>query len=159
MTRANILAKILFDASVKLKTLDYNILNRGASRKEFISSLTAIQLLVGCVGMSRFTDEQAEALAKTLKTTYRIKADLAELKAADEHSDFSEKHQDLIFKMNTIVSKCIKDTVEHKNGYMAKVNRLVLAFHNLPRAFLDSADGLSLSPEDAWSYSSAYFEI
>jgi hypothetical protein len=109
--------------------------------------------------MSRFTDEQAEALAKTLKTTYRIKADLAELKAADEHSDFSEKHQDLIFKMNTIVSKCIKDTVEHKNGYMAKVNRLVLAFHNLPRAFLDSADRLSLSPEDAWSYSSAYFEI
>lgn len=147
--------------SVSLKNQDFNKLIWNSNRNELVSSLSAMQFLVACIGLKNISHLQAEEIISVLQVTYNHNteefSDL--LIEASDKSDYSDEYDDVIFQMNLILSKCINSVVKKEKGYILTVSRYIKAFHNLPRAFLSPTDKYRISPFDAIKYSKVYFKL
>ena len=161
MTRNSVLASELYKNAVTLKKMDFNILARRSQREKVISILAMMQFLTCCVGMKHISDEQTEIILSSLTNTYSYDvSDICEIlinSSAD--SDFSTQYDDLIFQMNFILSSCINALSRKDKGYKESAMRYILAFHNLPRAFLPLDDRRKASPSEAWEFSKAYLKL
>lgn len=160
MTRVNVLASVLYRKSVGLKTQNFTRLVWKNNRREFVSSLSAMQFLVACIGLKNISHLQAEEIISVLHTVYGYNteefSDL--LRGASEKSDYSDEYNDVIFQMHLILSACINSITKKEKGYVSTVSRYIKAFHNLPRAFLSITDNSGISPSDAIEYSKSYLQ-
>lgn len=161
MTRSNVLAAILYKTAVGLKNRNYSKLFWTKNRNELVKSLSAMQFLTHCIGMDCITDDQTEIILSTLKNTFNFEThELSDLlNKATAEADLSQEYQDLLFRMNLILSSCIYEITERKNGRADSVRRYICGFHNMPRAFLSLSDKMKISPADAWNYSESYLKF
>ena len=159
MTRNSVLASELYKNAVTLKKMDFNILARRSQREKVISTLAMMQFLTCCVGMKHISDEQTEIILSSLTNTYSydVSSICEILVNSSADSDFSVKYNDLLFQMNLILSSCVSELSQKNKGYKESAMRYILAFHNLPRAFLPLDDKRKASPSEAWDYSKSYF--
>ena len=161
MTRINVLASVLYRKSVSLKNQNFNKLIWNNNRNEFVSSLSAMQFLVACIGLKNISHSQAEDIISVLHIAYDYKteefSDL--LREASDESDYSDEYEDVIFQMHLILSKCINSAMKKEKGYILTVSSYIKAFHNLPRAFLSITDKSRISPSDAIEYSKSYLKL
>lgn len=158
MTRNSVLASELYKNAVALKKMDFNILARRSQREKVISTLAMMQFLTCCVGMKHISDEQAEIILSSLTNTYSYDvSNICEILVnSSADSDFSVKYNDLLFQMNLILSSCISELSQKNKGYKESAMRYILAFHNLPRAFLPLDDKRKASPSEVLEYSRSY---
>ena len=161
MTRNNVLASVIFELAISLKTMNFNTLIRRKNREKMISTLLLMQFLNHCIGLKRISEDQVEIITSVLTHTYAYDTGKIAtlLKESDLDSDYPEQYDDLLCNMHLILSSCIKDLNKYRIGYSKSVRRNILGFHNLPRAFLSLTDKQKLSPDQAWEYSKSYFKI
>ena len=161
MTRVNVLASVLYRKSVSLKTQNFNKLIWNNNRNELVSSLSAMQFLVGCIGLKNISHSQAEEIISVLHAAYHYDtkefSDL--LREASDESDYSDEYEDVIFRMHSILSECINSAIKKEKGYILTVSSYIKAFHNLPRAFLSITDKSKISPSNAIEYSKSYLKL
>ncbi len=160
MTRGNVLASVLYNTSISLKTRDFNKLSRKHNQDKLISSLSAMQFLTACIGADSISLSQAEQIRTVLKVEYNYDTDQFSelLKEAEERSDHSPEYRDIIFQMHLILSVCINSVTEKRKGYTETVSRYIKAFHNFPRVFLSITNRSKISPSDAVEYSKSYLK-
>ena len=105
MTRINVLASVLYHKSVSLKGQNFNKLIWDNNRKELVSSLSAMQFLVACIGLKNVSDAQVEEIISVLQVSYNYNteefSDL--LREASEESDYSDEYDNVIFQMHLII--------------------------------------------------------
>ncbi len=161
MTRLNVLASVLYRKSVSLKNQNFNRLIWNNKRNELVSSLSAMQFLVACIGLKNISHSQAEEIISVLHVTYNYNteefSDL--LRKASDESDYSDEYDNVIFQMHLILSKCINSIIKKEKGYILTVSSYIKAFHNMPRAFLSITDKSRISPSDAMEYSKSYLKL
>ena len=161
MTRVNVLASVLYRKSVSLKNQNFNKLIWNNNRNELISSLSAMQFLVACIGLRNISRSQAEEIISVLHIAYHY--DMQEnsdlLREATDESDYSNEYEDLLFRMHSILSMCINSAKQKEKGYIRTVSSYIKAFHNFPRAFLSITDKSKISPSDAIEYSTSYLKL
>lgn len=160
MTRVNVLAQILYRTAVELKHMDFNKLVWKHNREKLISSLSAMQFLTACIGLKNISVSQAEEIISILRVTYNYNAEdfSNALIGATAESDYSAKYEELLFLMHSILSECINSIVKKGKGCVNTISRHIMAFHNLPRAFLSISDRDGISMEDAIEYSKSYLK-
>ena len=158
MTKANVLASVLYRLAVSLKNQDFKKLIFKCHRKDLIYTLSSMKFLTHCIGMKSISPCQAENIVTLLKDTNNIDTDaLAEsLKESPDESDFSAEYEALLPEMQRILSSCIDILLQKKKGYIDRINLYIKAFHNYPRAFLSLTDKAKISPEQAIEYSKVY---
>ena len=161
MTRVNVLASVLYRKSVNLKNQNFNKLIWNNNRNELVSSLSAMQFLVACIGLKNISHSYAEEIISVLHVAYHY--DMEEfsnlfIEASDE-SDYSDEYEDVIFQMHSILSACINSAIKKEKGYILTVSSYIKAFHNLPRAFLSITDESRISPSNAIEYSKSYLKL
>ena len=158
MTKANVLASVLYRLAISLKNQDFKKLIFKRHRKDLIYTLSSMKFLTHCIGMKSISPYQAEKIVNLLKDTNNIDTDaLAEsLKEASDESDFSVDYENLLSEMQQILSSCIDILLQKKKGYIDRINLYIKAFHNYPRAFLSLTDKSRISPEQATEYSKPY---
>ena len=158
MTRTNLLASVLYQSALNMKSLDPRSLRRKKNREKAMEALSMMQFLTGCLGMRQISDEQTEIILSVLEHTYHYDvSELAEpLKDAEAVTDLSPEYDDLLFRMRLILSDGLS-AVMRKDGDSAW--RCMAAFHNLPRAFLSLGDTGKISPQDAWEWSKSYLKL
>ena len=126
MTRINVLASVLYRKSVSLKNKNFNKLIWNNNRNEFVSSLSAMQFLVACIGLKNISHSQAEEIISVLHVAYDYKteefSDL--LREASDESDYSDEYEDVIFQMHLILSMCINSIVKKEKGYILTNNHV-----------------------------------
>ena len=158
MTKANVLASVLYRLAISLKNQDFKKLIFKRHRKDLIYTLSSMKFLTHCIGMKSISPYQAEKIVNLLKDTNNIDTDaLTEsLKEASDESDFSVDYENLLSEMQRILSSCIDILLQKKKGYIDRINLYIKAFHNYPRAFLSLTDKWRISPEQATEYSKVY---
>lgn len=158
MTKANVLASVLYRLAISLKNQDFKKLIFKRHRKDLIYTLSSMKFLTHCIGMKSISPYQAERIVNLLKDTNNIDTDaLTEsLKEASDESDFSVDYENLLSEMQRILSSCIDILLQKKKGYINSINLYIKAFHNYPRAFLSLTDKARISPEQATEYSKVY---
>ena len=158
MTKANVLASVLYRLAISLKNQDFKKLIFKCHRKDLIYTLSSMKFLTHCIGMKSISPYQAERIVNLLKDTNNIDTDaLAEsLKESPDESDFSAEYEALLPEMQRILSSCIDILLQKKKGYIDSINLYIKAFHNYPRAFLSLTDKARISPEQATEYSKVY---
>ena len=158
MTRTNLLASVLYQSALNMKSLDPRSLRRKKNREKAMEALSMMQFLTGCLGMRQISDEQTEIILSVLEHTYHYDvSELAEpLKDAEAVTDLSPEYDDLLFRMRLILSDGLS-AVMRKDGDSAW--QCMAAFHNLPRAFLSLGDTGRISPQDAWEWSKSYLKL
>ena len=158
MTRTNLLASVLYQSALNMKSLDPRSLRRKKNREKAMEALSMMQFLTGCLGMRQISDEQTEIILSVLEHTYHYDvSELVEpLKDAEAVTDLSPEYDDLLFRMRLILSDGLS-AVMRKDGDSAW--RCMAAFHNLPRAFLSLGDTGKISPQDAWEWSKSYLKL
>lgn len=158
MTRANLLASVLYRSALTTKRLDPRSLRRKRDRERAVETLSMMQFLTGCLGMRQISDEQTEIILSVLEHTHHYDvSELAEpLRDAEAVTDLSPEYDDLLFRMHLILSDGLS-AVMRKDGDSAW--RCMAAFHNLPRAFLSLGDTGRISPQDAWEWSKSYLKL
>ena len=158
MTRTNLLASVLYQSALNMKSLDPRSLRRKKNREKAMEALSMMQFLTGCLGTRQISDEQTEIILSVLEHTYHYDvSELSEpLKDAEAHTDLSPEYDDLLFHMHRILSDGLS-AVMRKDGDSAW--RCMAAFHNLPRAFLSLGDTGRISPQDAWEWSKSYLKL
>ena len=158
MTRANLLASVLYRSALTVKRLDPRDLRAKQDRKKALEALSMMQFLTGCLGMRQISEEQTEIILSVLEHTHHYDvSELAEpLRNAEATTDLSPEYDDLLFRMHLILSDGLS-AVMRKDGDSAW--RCMAAFHNLPRAFLSLGDTGRISPQDAWEWSKSYLKL
>ena len=158
MTKANVLASVLYRLAISLKNQDFKKLIFKRHRKDLIYTLSSMKFLTHCIGMKSISPYQAERIVNLLKDTNNIDTDaLAEsLKESPDESDFSAEYEALLPEMQRILSSCIDILLQKKKGYIDSINLYIKAFHNYPRAFLSLTDKERISPKQATEYSKVY---
>ena len=158
MTRANLLASVLYRSALIVKRLDPRSLRRKQDRERVVEDFSMMQFLTGCLGMRQISDEQTEIILSVLEHTHHYDvSELAEpLRDAEAVTDLSPEYDDLLFHMRLILSDGLS-AVMRKDGDSAW--RSMAAFHNLPRAFLSLGDTGRISPQDAWEWSKSYLKL
>ena len=158
MTRANLLALVLYRSALTVKRLNPRSLRRKQDRERAVETLSMMQFLTSCLGMRQISEDQTEAILSVLKHTYHYDvSELAEpLRDAEAVTDLSPEYDDLLFHMRLILSDGLS-AVMRKDGDSAW--RCMAAFHNLPRAFLSLGDTGRISPQDAWEWSKSYLKL
>ncbi len=158
MTKANVLASVLYRLAVPLKNQDFKKLIFKRHRKDLIYTISSMKFLTHCIGMKSISPYQAEKIVTFLKDTNNIDTDaLTEsLKESSDESDFSAEYEELLPEMQRILSSCIDILLQKKKGYINSINLYIKAFHNYPRAFLPLTDKSRISPEQVVEYSKAY---
>ena len=158
MTRANLLASVLYRSALTVKRLDPRGLRKKRDRERAVETLFMMQFLTGCLGMRQISDEQTEIILSVLEHTHHYDvSELAEpLRDAEAVTDLSPEYDDLLFRMHLILSDGLS-AVMRKDGDSAW--RCMAAFHNLPRAFLSLSDTGRISPQDAWEWSKSYLKL
>ena len=158
MTRANLLASVLYRSALTVKRLDPRSLRRKRDRERAVETLSMMQFLTGCLGMRQISDEQTEVILSVLEHTHHCDvSELAEpLRDAEAVTDLSPEYDGLLFRMHLILSDSLS-AVMRKDGDSAW--RCMAAFHNLPRAFLSLGDTGRISPQDAWEWSKSYLKL
>ena len=158
MTRANLLASVLYRSALTVKRLDPRSLRRKRDRERAVETLFMMQFLTGCLGMRQISEDQTEAILSVLKHTYHYDvSELAEpLRDAEAVTDLSPEYDDLLFRMHLILSDGLS-AVMRKDGDSAW--RCMAGFHNFPRAFLSLGDSQRISPRDALEWSMSYFKL
>ena len=158
MTKANVLASVLYQLAVSLKNQNFKKLIFKRYRKDLIYTLSSMKFLTHCIGMKSISPCQAENIVTLLKDTNNIDTDaLTEsLKGASDESDFSVVYENLLSEMQRILLSCIDILLQKKKGYIDRINLYIKAFHNYPRAFLSLTDKSRISPEQATEYSKPY---
>ena len=158
MTRTNLLASVLYQSALNMKSLDPRSLRREKNREKAMEALSMMQFLTGCLGMRQISDEQTEIILSVLEHTYHYDvSELAEpLKDAEAVTDLSPEYDDLLFHMHRILSDGLS-AIMRKDGDSAW--RCMAAFHNLPKAFLSLGDTGKISPQDAWEWSKSYLKL
>ena len=158
MTRANLLALVLYRSALTVKRLDPRSLRRKRDRERAVETLSMMQFLTGCLGMRQISDEQTEIILSVLEHTHHYDvSELAEpLRNAEAITDLSPEYDDLLFRMRLILFDGLS-AVMRKDGDSAW--RCMAAFHNLPRAFLSLGDTGKISPQDAWEWSKSYLKL
>lgn len=161
MTRANILASLLYRTAVSLKNMNFNKLVWKHNREKLISSLSAMQFITGCIGLKNISLSQTKEIISVLSTSYGYnKEELSNaLKEASAMADYSDEYEELLFEMHFILSECVNSVVQTKKGYINTISRYIKAFHNYPRAFLSLADKSKISPMDAIEFSKSYLKL
>ena len=147
--------------AIELKKYNHHNIFFKKKRNNLISSLSAMQFLVLCIGIKNISDEQAECILTTLKTLLNIDFTVFEDAFRNEKSssEYSDVHYGLLLKMHSILSYCISELTSQRKGNIGTIEHYLLGFHNLPRAFLSVADNSHISPQEAWNYSKSYFKI
>ena len=158
MTRANLLASVLYRSALTVKLLDPHSLRRMRDCERAVETLSMMQFLTGCLGMRQISDEQTEIILSVLEHTHHCDvSELSEpLRDAEAVTDLSPEYDDLLFRMHLILSDGLS-AVMRKDGDSAW--RFMAAFHNLPRAFLSLGDTGRISPQDAWEWSKSYLKL
>ena len=158
MTRANLLASVLYRSALTVKRLDPRSLRRKQDRERVVEAFSVMQFLTGCLGMRQISEDQTEAILSVLEHTYHCDvSELAEpLRDAEAVTDLSPEYDDLLFHMRLILSDGLSAAMR-KDGDSAW--RCMAAFHNLPRAFLSLGDTGRISPQDAWEWSKSYLKL
>ena len=161
MTRANILASLLYRTAVSLKNMNFNKLVWKHNREKLISSLSAMQFITGCIGLKNISLSQTKEIISVLSTSYGYnKEELSNaLKEASAMADYSDEYEELLFEMHFILSECVNSVVQTKKRYINTISRYIKAFHNYPRAFLSLADKSKISPMDAIEFSKSYLKL
>jgi len=153
MTRANVLASVLYHLACSLKTMRFSDLGRKKQRDEVLRVLSSMQLLVHAIGMKHISEVQAEHIIATLGDACN---DCACLEKASPDSEHIEQHEALLFEMQQLLTECTAALCCRTKHYREVVRAYILRFHNLPRAFLSSDDEASLLPKEAWEYATFY---
>ena len=158
MTRANLLALVLYRSALTVKRLDPRSLRRKQDRERVVEAFSMMQFLTGCLGMRQISDEQTEIILSVLEHTHHYDvSELAEpLRNAEAITDLTPEYDDLLFRMRLILSDGLS-AIMRKDRDSAW--RCMAAFHNLPRAFLSLGDTGRISPEDAWEWSKSYLKL
>ena len=117
MTRTNLLASVLYQSALNMKSLDPRSLRRKKNREKAMEALSMMQFLTGCLGMRQISDEQTEIILSVLEHTYHYDvSELAEpLKDAEAVTDLSPEYDDLLFRMRLILSDGLS-AVMRKDG-------------------------------------------
>ena len=159
MTRSSIIAKQLYIVAVDLKKYNSVALICKKNRDSLIKKLTLLTYLCKCVGMKELTDDKIYEITDKFKI---IDIDVnnltTELVSAESMSNFSKEYNTVISEMSDILSLCMQELCEKRVGYRKRVRSCILAFHNLPRAFLPISDRLKITPKEAIEYSNLYLE-
>ena len=123
MTKANVLASVLYQLAVSLKNQDFKKLIFKRHRKDLIYTLSSMKFLTHCIGMKSISPYQAEKIVNLLKDTNNIDTDaLAEsLKESPDESDFSAEYEALLPEMQRILSSCIDILLQKKKGYIDSI--------------------------------------
>ena len=102
MTRANILASLLYRTAVSLKNMNFNKLVWKHNREKLISSLSAMQFITGCIGLKNISLSQTKEIISVLSTSYGYnKEELSNaLKEASAMADYSDEYEELVNKYN-----------------------------------------------------------
>ena len=133
---------------------------RRKNRDEVMRTLSEMQLLTACMGLDEITDEQVEIILSELSE--RAGEDLSEtaaaLKETSPNADTSETYRGLLFRMHRMLTACQRELSAREKGYARRAQTYMLAFHNLPRAFLSVSDRARISPEEAERYSDSYLK-
>ncbi len=161
MTRANLLASVLYQSALTGKRLEPRSLRRKQNRERAVEALSMMQFLTNCISMRHISDEQTKIILSVLEHTYHYDiSELSEpLKNADAHTDLSAEYDDLLFHMHLILSDGLSAVIHQSKGYRNHVWRCMTGFHNLPRAFLSLGDSQRISPQDALEWSKSYFKL
>ena len=123
MTKANVLASVLYRLAISLKNQDFKKLIFKRHRKDLIYTLSSMKFLTHCIGMKSISPYQAEKIVNLLKDTNNIDTDaLAEsLKESPDESDFSAEYEALLPEMQRILSSCIDILLQKKKGYIDSI--------------------------------------
>ena len=158
MKKANLLASVLYQSAIAMKSMDLQGLRRKKTREKAMEVISMMQFLTGCLGIRHISDEQTEIILSVLEHTYHYDvSELSEpLKDAEAVTDLSPEYDDLLFSMHLILSDGLSAIVR-KDGDSAW--RCMAAFHNLPRAFLSLGDSQRISPRDALEWSKSYSKL
>jgi len=158
MTRANLLASVLYRSALTVKQVDSRSLRRKKNRAKTMESVSMMQFLTNCLGIRHISDEQTEIILTVLEHTHHYDvSELSEpLKDAEAVTDLSPEYDDLLFSMHLILSDGLS-AIMRKDGDSAW--RCMAAFHNLPRAFLSLSDSQRISPRDALEWSKSYSKL
>lgn len=160
MARQQILAARLYYDVLSLKRMGPKDLLRRKNRDEVMRTLSEMQLLTACMGLDEITDEQVEIILSELSK--RAGEDLSEtaaaLKEASPNADTSETYRGLLFRMHRMLTACQRELSAREKGYARRAQTYMLAFHNLPRAFLSVSDRARISPEEAERYADSYLK-
>ena len=158
MTKANLLASILYQSSLTMKNMDRQGLKRKKKREKAFETISMMQFLTGCLGIRHISDEQTKIILSVLEHTYHYDvSELSEpLRNAEARTDLSPEYDDLLFSMHLILSDGLS-AIMRKDGDSAW--RCMAAFHNLPRAFLSLGDSQRISPRDALEWSKSYSKL
>ena len=158
MTKANLLASILYQSSLTMKNMDRQGLKRKKKREKAFETISMMQFLTGCLGIRHISDEQTKIILSVLEHTYHYDvSELSEpLRNAEARTDLSPEYDDLLFSMHLILSDGLS-AIMRKDGDSAW--RCMAAFHNLPRAFLSLGDSQRISPQDALEWSKSYSKL
>ena len=161
MARNHVLASVLYELALSLKTMNWNTLNRKKSREKVIATLSLMQFLTHCIGMKRITNEQAENILSLLSGTYACDtSNIADsFGAASAETDYTDQYDALLFRMQLILSSCIKELTDRRKGYRENAKKYIIGFHNLPRAFLSLTDRRMISVNDALEYAKSYLTL
>ena len=158
MTKANLLASVLYQSAIAMKSMDLQGLRRKKTREKAMEVISIMQFLTGCLGIRHISDEQTEIILSVLEHTYHCDvSELSEpLKDSEAVTDLSPEYDDLLFSMHLILSDGLS-AIMRKDGDSAW--RCMAAFHNLPRAFLSLGDSQRISPRDALEWSKSYSKL
>ncbi len=161
MTKANLLASVLYQSAIAMKSMDLQGLRRKKTREKAMEVISMMQFLTNCISMRHISDEQTEIILSVLEHTYHYDiSELSEpLKNADAHTDLSAEYDDLLFHMHLILSDGLSAVIHRYKGYRNHVWRCMAGFHNLPRIFLSLGDSQRISPQDAWEWSKSYYKL
>lgn len=154
-----LLAERLYQLAIQLKHCKKSDLV--FQRKALIRTLSTMQFFIRCIGMPHISDQQVELIVTAFKDIPNndpndISADSI---TAPSEVDYSEEYDDLLLKMSFILFCCIKVLTEKKKGYQQAFQTYILAFHNLPRAFLSVADRRKITPQEALEYAKSYISL
>lgn len=158
MTRNEVLAEALYSMAISLKKFSSSKHHSKSDRNELISHLSAMQHFVFCIGMSEISDEQAKTIIEDFSYLLECDDDFALDLTFSDSEKYSNEHYDLLFIMSGVLNSCVYALTSQYKNYEKAVERMILAFHNLPRAFLSSENKMKISVKDALACYNSYFK-
>lgn len=116
----------------------------------------AAELYRTAIGLKQYTASKLfwktnrNKLRDALHTMRRL---VSEIEVTDAYSD---EYRALLSQMDHLLDSCLACLENREKGYRTKVYRYILAFHNMPRAFLSIGDRAKITPKEAVEYSMSY---
>lgn len=155
MTRSAVLADVLYKTAIDLKKYTASQLRWCKNRQALLQTLNTMQFLLQCVGMKTISEEQGSSILRCYKDLSGCSSMNFEDAFKNAHpatADYSEDYEDLLLRMAEVLSRCSSALTKREKDYRKIVTREIIAFHNLPRAFLSVSDCWRLSPQEALEY-------